>query len=76
MTTSWQRKKTIDRAEASLLARREVERNDLPWTEPIGVHFGFWNYHVWTMADSRGGNIIIKVNRRSGEATIVGLIPK
>jgi hypothetical protein len=32
---------------------------------------------VWTMADSRGGNIIIiKVNRRSREATIVATIPK
>jgi hypothetical protein len=66
----------IDRTRALDLARREVERRGLPWTKPISVHFGFWNYRVWTMADSRGGNIIIKVNRRSGEATIVGLIPK
>jgi hypothetical protein len=66
----------IDKGEALVLARREVERNALPWTEPISVHFGFWNYRVWTMADSRGGNIIIKVNRRSREATIVALSPK
>ena len=30
----------------------------------------------WTMTGSRGGNIIIKVNRRSGEATIVATIPR
>jgi hypothetical protein len=66
----------IDRAKALELARCEVERNGLPWTEPTSIHFGFWNYEVWTKADSRGGNIIIKVNRRSREATIVATIPK
>jgi hypothetical protein len=66
----------IDRDEAMSLARQEVEREGLPWTEPISVHFGLWNYRVWTMADSRGGNIIIKVNRRSGAATFVAVSPK
>jgi hypothetical protein len=66
----------IGRAEAQELARREVERKSLPWTGPISVHFGFWNYEVWTKSGTRGGNIIIKVNRRSGVATVVAVIPR
>ena len=66
----------IDRATAESLAREEVERNGLPWTPPISVHWGIWNFDVWTRADSRGGNIIIRVNRRSGAATIVATTPR
>jgi hypothetical protein len=61
----------ISRREALELARAEVERQDLPWTEPIGVHAGFWNYRVWTNKGTRGGNVIIRVNRRSGTATVI-----
>jgi hypothetical protein len=66
----------IDRAEALVLARREVDRKSLPWTEPVSVHFGIWSYRIWTKTGSIGGNVVINVNRRSGEATVVAVIPK
>jgi hypothetical protein len=66
----------ISRAEAMELARAEVERAGLPWVEPISVHRGIWNYEVWTRSKSRGGNVIIQVNRRSGVATVVAHTPK
>ena len=66
----------ISRAEALDLAHAEVKRQGLPWIEPFRVHFGFWNYRVWTRAESRGGNVVIRVNRRSGTATVVAHSPK
>jgi hypothetical protein len=66
----------IDRAKALELARREVERKGLPWTEPISIHFGLWNYQIWTKTGTIGGNVVVKVNRRSGEATVVARIPR
>ena len=66
----------ISRAQALELARAEVARKGLQWVEPISVHGGIWNYSVWTRSKSRGGNVIIRVNRRSGIATVVGHTPK
>ena len=66
----------IDREEALRLARREVERQGLPWIEPISVNYGFLNYEVWTKSGTRGGNVVVKVNRRSGKATVRTVIPK
>jgi hypothetical protein len=66
----------ISRDDAVTLAREEVVRKGLVWTEPATVNFGFWNFRVWTRGDSRGGNIIIRVNRRSGAATIMAVTPK
>jgi hypothetical protein len=66
----------IGRAEAIELARAEVERQGLGWDEPVRVHFGFWNYSVWTNSMSRGGNLIIEVNRRSRIVTVHGPTPK
>jgi hypothetical protein len=66
----------INRAEAVELARAEAERKGLDWVEPITVVYGFWNYAVWTRSDWRGGNLIIRVNRRSGIATVRALTPK
>jgi hypothetical protein len=67
---------TISKAEALELAHAEVERRGLPWIEPFSVHWGIWNYSVWTKHGTRGGNVIVRVNRRSGAATVVGHILK
>jgi hypothetical protein len=66
----------ISRAQAIELARAEAQRKGLNWVEPISVAYGFWNYAVWTRSDSRGGNLIIEVNRRSRLVTVHGPTPK
>ena len=46
----------------------------MTWTEPAVVNWGLFNYEVLTNADHRGGNVIIRVNRRSGKATVTAKI--
>jgi hypothetical protein len=66
----------IDRNQALAVARDEVERQGLWWVEPVIVHFGIWNYRIWTNANSRGGNVAIRVNRRSGQVTALTTTPR
>ncbi|MEU4426122.1 hypothetical protein AB0F81_36345 [Actinoplanes sp. NPDC024001] len=64
----------IDRDQAVQLARAEVENNGLPWLEPVSVNWGLFHYEVRTNTAFRGGNVIIRVNRRSGKATVVATV--
>ncbi|WP_328470143.1 hypothetical protein OHA21_03750 [Actinoplanes sp. NBC_00393] len=64
----------IDRDQAVELARAEVERSGLPWLEPVTVSWGLFRYEVLTNTSFRGGNVIVRVNRRSGKATVVTTI--
>jgi hypothetical protein len=61
----------VGREQAVELARAEVERNGLPWLEPVTVNWGPFSYEVLTNTSLRGGNVIVRVNRRSGRATVV-----
>jgi hypothetical protein len=54
----------LTREEARDLARQHVERQGLPWTEPVSVSralLGGWN--VVTQSGNRGGNIFIEITR-------------
>jgi hypothetical protein len=62
----------ISRQEALNSAKEAVSRAGMLWEEPVDVHWGPFNYSIWTNAKTAGGNITIRVNRRSGEATIEG----
>jgi hypothetical protein len=66
----------IDRNQALTVARDEVERQGLWWEEPVIVHFGIRNYRIWTKANSRGGNVAIRVNRRSGQVSSLTTTPR
>jgi hypothetical protein len=66
----------IDRNEALAVARDEVERRGLWWVEPVIIRFGIRHYRIWTNANSRGGNVAIRVNRKSGEVTALTTTPR
>jgi hypothetical protein len=51
------------KGEALLLAHREVERNGLPWTEPVSVYIGIWNYEIWTKKGSIGDNVVDRAHQ-------------
>jgi hypothetical protein len=55
----------LSREEARDVAREQVERQGLPWTEPVSVSralLGGWG--VVTNSGHRGGNIFIEITRR------------
>ena len=55
----------LTRDAARELARRHVEQQGLPWTEPVRVYrrpLGGWS--VVTHSGYRGGNIFIEITRR------------
>jgi hypothetical protein len=60
----------INRQEALVLAKEAVLRAGLLWDEPVVVTWGPFHYSMWTRADTRGGNISVRVNRRSGVAIV------
>ena len=63
----------IDRQEALTLAKQAVLQAGRPWQEPVDVKRGPFNYSIWTNAEAKGGNVIVRVNRRSGVATVDGM---
>jgi len=55
---------SLTREEARALARRHVDEQGLPWTEPVSVvraPLGGWN--VTTSSNTRGGNIFMWITR-------------
>ncbi len=55
----------LSREEATRLAHEHVERQGLPWTEPVSVSrtpIGGWT--VMTNAGMRGGNVYLEISRR------------
>lgn len=58
---------TITREQALEIARRECERRDLPWQEPVRVMSEFAEWAVWTHADHRGGNVRVIIDKGTGE---------
>lgn len=70
-------RRRISKPEAVAIARRVCEGRELPWTGPIRMYRKFWNqYQVWTSADRRGGNVIITVDRRTGEVLGCSVTPR
>jgi len=63
----------ISRAEATVLAKQAVLREGLLWEEPVHVTWGLFTYSFWTAARTHGGNVTVRVNRRSGVATVKGM---
>jgi hypothetical protein len=56
----------VSRAEAKTLAKQAVLREGLLWEEPVHVSRGFFTSSFWTAAHCHGGNVSVRVNRRSG----------
>ncbi len=66
----------IDREQAVEVAKAAVEQAGLLWLEPIRSYWGLHHFTVWTSSNRRGGNLIIRVDRRTGRATIAGPTPR
>jgi hypothetical protein len=49
------------------IARRECARRGWPWQEPIKVQHGFHEYLVMTNFKTRGGQVVIGVDYRTGD---------
>jgi hypothetical protein len=62
----------ISREEALIAAKEAVLRAGLYWDEPVVVNWGLFNYSIWTNSRTHGGNVSVRVNRRSGVATVTG----
>jgi hypothetical protein len=62
----------IKRQEALALAKDAVLQAGLPWEEPVHVNWGLFDYSIWTNSLTHGGNVSVRVNRRSGVATVRG----
>ena len=66
----------ISRQEAVTLAKAAVVESGGIWQEPVVVRWGPVNYSIWTNAYAHGGNVSVRVNRRSGLATVMGRTTK
>jgi membrane glycosyltransferase len=66
----------ISRAEAKELARRECERQGLPFVEPVSVSAGPRYFRVRTQVDRRGGNVSVFVQRWTGSVELRGVAPR
>jgi hypothetical protein len=66
----------ISRAEAKELARRECERQGLPFAEPVSVSGGPLYFRVRTQTDMRGGNVSVCVQRWTGSVRLEGVAPR
>jgi hypothetical protein len=66
----------ISREEAKELARRECERQDLPFAEPVSVSGGPLYFRVWTQSNMRGGNVSVHVQRWTGRVELKGVAPR
>jgi hypothetical protein len=66
----------ISRAEAKELARRECERQGLPFAEPVSVSGGPLYFRVRTQSDTRGGNVGMHVQRWTGTVELKGVAPR
>jgi hypothetical protein len=62
----------ISRQQALISAKEAVLRAGMVWDEPVNVTWGPFNYSIWTNAKAAGGNVSVRVNRRSGVATVDG----
>jgi hypothetical protein len=59
----------VTKTEAEAIARRECERRNWPWAEPVTVREGLRSYRFWTNARARTGNVEIVVRADNGEIT-------
>jgi hypothetical protein len=66
----------ITRAEAKELARRECERRDLPFAEPVSVSSGPLYFRFRTQSNMRGGNVGVRVQRWTGTVEARGVAPR
>ena len=57
----------VTRDEAIGVAKAKAESRDWPWTEPVAVTEGLAEYRIFTNSGRRGGNVIIRVDVRTGE---------
>jgi hypothetical protein len=56
-------------AEALDAARRECERLDIPWQDPI-IKRGWRWWRVSTPGGQRGGNTVVLVSRKDGSTRV------
>ena len=63
----------ISREEATELARRECERQGLPFAEPVSVSSGPLYFRFRTQSNMRGGNVAVQVQRWTGRAEVKGV---
>jgi hypothetical protein len=67
----------VTKSEARDIAYAHTQRLGLPWTEPIAVRWRPLSYFVWTHAGWTGGNVGIKVSKRTGRPRHVwGPLPR
>lgn len=54
------------------IARARCQQEGWPWIEPVHVIAGFRVYRIMTNAGMRGGNVFVRVDRRTGEIRSAG----
>jgi len=65
-------KPKVSRDDALDVARAECQGRAWPWHGRVLVHEGLTYWHFMTNADSRGGNVNIWVDSRTGGITKAG----
>ena len=78
-------------AQATLLSANDARRiaadhaaaKGWPFSEPVDVRrrrsvplFGAWRWLVWSNADSRGSNVRVEIDARTGEVLASGFNPR
>ena len=66
----------MKKTDALDIARTECEKRNVPWREPVLVHWGLFHYTVWTDARNRGGNVCVKIRKRDGAIVSLNLMPR
>jgi len=62
----------ISKEDALEIARIRCQEEGWPWIEPVHVITGFRAYRIMTNAQMRGGNVFMRVDRRTGEVRSAG----
>jgi hypothetical protein len=70
------RRSKITPDEAKELAREQCERHGLSFEEPVRVFREGRHFVVWTKSGWRGGNAIVRVDRRTGKVGVPSFTPK
>lgn len=64
----------ITKVQALEIAREECLKRGWLWPVNASIKWGLINYTVWG-GGQKGGNLCIKVNKRSGEVASAGVSP-
>jgi hypothetical protein len=66
----------LGRTEILAIARRHCADNGWPWEEPIALAESIFTTFVRTKADHKGGNVLLRMNARTGRVEYASFVTR